>query len=174
MTVPDSDPLAGPSWRVAGRVCIDSATVVLGDPDAFLSWRASGARPPDDVVLDQTLAFLATGGDWDCPIEKGILGADVVAVRVEFYSDVANIAGWWDDVGELSLNTPRCVVVDPTWTIPAQAQSWPSQPPSKDADLLNDSGIVVGSIVNVPSGRYRVEVLNHPEQEPLGIRLRLV
>ena len=96
MKPPTTDPLAAVSWDVAGKVCIDSATVVLGDPAAFLSWRASGAWPPGNEVLDEKLAFMTLEGDWDCPVEKGMLGAEVVAVRVEFDPDVADTAGSWD------------------------------------------------------------------------------
>jgi hypothetical protein len=160
------------SWHTAGTVSIDSATVMLGDPEAFLSWKTSGA-PLQFEVFDETLVCLTTDGDWDCPVEIGLLGGAIVAVRVELYSDLANTEGRWESVGELSLKTPRCVVIDPMGELPAEARERLLQPSDEDTSLRSDRRFMSGALLSVPAGRYRVDFFDS-EGEPLGVRLHLL
>lgn len=97
-----ADPLGGATWHTSGWVVIDSASLLLGDLDAFLAWRAAGATRPREYVLDGKLAFFETSGDVDCPVEKGFIDDEVVAVRVELYSDLAATPGSWEAIGGLT------------------------------------------------------------------------
>jgi hypothetical protein len=170
------DALAGAGWRKAGMVSIDGATVVLGDPRAFLSWRAKGAPFPvahgRAWVLQEKLAFYITMDDLDCPVEKCFAGADVVAVRVEQVNDIAELAGSWSEIGKLSLDSPCCVVIDPTLPIPDQALELLRSSPTEDTDLCTATGHIVGALLIATAGSYLVEVFT-TEDETLGVRLRL-
>ena len=171
-----NDPLAAASWDRAGTVIIDSANVALGDPDTYLSWRASGSGHLDpDVgdatsVLEEKLVFFETVDDVDCPVEKGSFGDDVVAVRVELLSDVAELNGAWGVVGEVSLDRGRCLVVDPGTK--TDALQMLREPASSDIDLRSEAGYVIGCVLNVPAGRYLVEEFKSEDYGIEGIRLR--
>jgi len=170
------DALAGVEWRGAGMVSIDGATVVLGDPDAFLSWKANGAPFPvmheRAWVLEEKLAFYITMDDLDCPVEKGFAGADVVAVRVEQVNDIAELAGSWSEIGKLSLDSPCCVVIDPTLPIPDQALELLRSSPTEDTDLCTATGHIVGALLSATVGSYLVEVFSTAD-DTLGVRLRV-
>lgn len=167
-----SDPAADASWRTAGWVVIDSGTVLLGDPQAFLAWRDSGADMPDEYVLDDKIVFFVTMDDLDCPVEKGYVGDDVIAIRVELFNDVADTAGGWDVVGELVLGRPSCLVADPCWSPADDDRQLLAGSPTEDTDLRAESGVVVGCVLSIPIGRYLVEVFRSKEQDSLGVRLR--
>ena len=111
----------------SGKVSTHGATVVLGDPEAFLSRRAKGAPFPvvhDRAwVLEEKLAFYITMDDLDCPVEKAFAAAGVIAVRVEQVNDIAELDGSWSVIGKLSLDGSCCVVVDPTLLIPTRRWS---------------------------------------------------
>jgi hypothetical protein len=172
-----NDPLAGASWDRAGTVIVDSALVALGDPDTYLSWKASWSPylSPDigdaTSVLDEKLVFFETVDDVDCPVEKGSMDGDVVAVRVEILSDVAELNGAWGVVGEVSLDRGRCLVVDPR-TLPTRALQMLREPASSDIDLRTDAGYVIGCLLSVPAGRYLVEEFKSEDYGIEGVRLR--
>ena len=176
MSLPGMDALAGVDWRRAGMVSIGGATVVLGDPEAFLLWKAEGASFPvihqRAWVFEEKLAFYVTMDDLDCPVEKGFAGADVVAVRVEQVNDIAELVGSWVAVGKLTLASPRCVVVDPTLPIPDQAAELLRSFPTEDTDLCTAPGNIVGALLSATVGSYLVEVFT-TDDETLGVRLRL-
>ena len=170
------DALAGVDWRRAGMVSIEGATIVLGDPDAFLSWKAKGSPFPVTHgrvwVFEEKLAFYITMDDLDCPVEKGFAGADVVAVRVEQVNDIAELAGSWSEIGKLSLESPCCVVIDPTLPIPDQALELLRSSPTEDTDLCTARGHIVGALLSVNVGSYLVEVFSTAD-DTLGVRLRV-
>jgi hypothetical protein len=66
------------------------------------------------------------------------------------------------------------VTVDPTRALPAQARRLVAHPPAEDTDLRADSGIIVGSVLRIPVGRYRVEAFHSREYDTMGLRLRLL
>ena len=118
------------------------ATVVLGDPEAFLLRRAKGAPFPVIAlgVLEEKLAFYITMDDLDCPVEKAFAAAGVIAVRVEQVNDIAELDGPWSVIGMLSLDGSCCVVVDPTLLIPDQALELLRSSPNDDTDLCTATG----------------------------------
>ena len=169
------DALAGVDWRRAGTVSIDGATVVLGDPEAFLSWKARGAPFPvthGRAWVFEELAFYVTMDDFDCPVEKGFVGADVVAVRLEQVNDIAELDGSWSEIGKLSLDNPCCVVIDPTLPIPARALELLRSSPTEDTDLCAATGHIVGALLSATVGSYLVEVFSTAD-DTLGVRLRV-
>jgi hypothetical protein len=166
------DPLAHASWRTAGWVVIDSATVMLGDPRAFVAWRLSSEKMPDDEVIDGKIVFFATMSDQDCPVERGYVGEDPVAVRVELVNDVADVAGGWDVVGELVLDQSSCLVVDPGCWPTERDRELLAQLPAEDTDLRAATGVIVGSLLHMPAGRYSVEVFHSDDHDSLGVRLQ--
>jgi hypothetical protein len=171
----NTDPLAGVSWRTSGRVVIDSGSVALGDPETLLAMQSAGSQLGEDIVLDGSLACWETLDDVDCPVEKGLTGQEIVAVRIETVSDVAKIAGSWDAIGELRLDRPQCVVADPRSTPIAHALDGLGQLIDVDTDLRTAAGVTVGCVLHVPIGRYHVEVFNTEDgYNSLGIRLRRV
>ena len=170
------DAVDGVDWRMSGMVSIEGATVVLGDPDAFLSWRTKGAPFPVTYgrawVFDEKLAFYITMDDLDCPVEKGFVGADVVAVRLEQVNDIAELAGSWAEIGTLSLDSPCCVVLDPKMPIPDQALELLRSSPTEDTDLCTATGYILGALLSTTVGSYLVEIFS-TEDDTLGVRLRV-
>jgi len=170
------DDLAGIDWHRAGVVSIEGATVVLGDPEAFLTWKKKGTPFPATLkrawVFEEQLAFYITMDDLDCPIEKGFAGADIVAVRVELVNDIAELAGSWSEIGRISLGRPYCVVVDPTLPISDQAVELLRSSPIEDTDLCTGTGHIAGALLTSTVGSYRVEIFS-TANEILGVRLRL-
>ena len=176
MSLSSIDALAGVDWRMSGMVSIEGATIVLGDPDAFLSWKAKGSPIPVTHgrawVFEEKLAFYITMDDLDCPVEKGFAGADVVAIRVEQVNDIAELAGEWSEIGRLSLDSPRCVVLDPMMPIPDQAMELLRSFPTEDTDLCTATGYILGALLSTTAGSYLVEIFS-TEDDTLGVRLRL-
>lgn len=168
-----TDPLAEAAWRTAGYVVIDSATIVLGDFDAFLAWRADSSAMPGEDVLDSKLAFFETMDDLDCPVEQALVADQVVAIRVELVSDVADTTGSWVSVGAVVLDSGRCIVVDPRTAFVGPETKVPAQTAASDSDLRAKSGVIVGCVLKMPMGRYQVEVFRSEEHDELGVRLRL-
>jgi hypothetical protein len=166
------DPLADAGWTTAGWVVVDTATIALGDLDAYLAWKTNPVMP-DDYVFDGKLAFFATMDDNDYPVETGLIDDDIVAVRVEIVSDVADLSGSWHPVGDLVLDSPRCIVVDPRTAFIRHEPNRPARPPVRDADLRAQSAVAAGCELALPAGRYRVEVFHtDDEHDELGVRLR--
>ena len=77
------------------------------------------------------------------------------------------------EVGEITFDRPCCVVVDPTTGLTEQMLQQLRQPPAGDTDLSNEYGFVLGTILEVPIGMYRVEAYS-ADDDVLGVRLRLV
>jgi hypothetical protein len=165
------DPLADAAWRTAGWVVVDTATIALGDRDAFLEWRANPVIP-DEYVLNGKLVFFVTMDDNDYPVETGLIDDDIVGVRVEIVSDVADIPGSWHHVGELVLDSPHCIVVDPRTASIRHVTQRPARPTVRDAELCAQSGVVAGCELELPVGQYWVEVFRSDEHDELGVRLR--
>jgi hypothetical protein len=172
------DPLANMDWRTAGTVCIDGATIALGDPEALLSWRDAGGARELSIehrvgLVRSNLAYFITMDDLDCPVETCFAGGVVVGIRVEIVNDIADLSGAWMEVGEVFFNRPCCAVLDPTTGLTEPIIELLRQPPPEDTDLVYETGVVSGAVLKVPVGRYCVEAYS-AEGEVLGVRLRLV
>ena len=159
-------------------VCIDSATIALGDPEALLSWKDCGGTRELSIehpvgVVRSNLAYFITMDDLDCPVETCVSEGEVVGIRVEIVNDIADLSGAWMEVGEIFLDRPCCVVVDPTAGLTEPIIEQLRQPPPDGTDLVYETGVVSGVVLKVPVGRYCVEAYS-AEREVLGVRLRLV
>lgn len=117
------------------------------------------------------MVFFETVDDVDCPVEKGSFGDDVLAVRVELLSDVAELDGAWVVVGEVSLDRGTCLVGDPR-TLPTDPLQMLGDPASSDIDIRSEAGYVIGCVLSVPAGRYLVEEFKSDDFGIEGIRLR--
>jgi hypothetical protein len=122
-------------------------------------------------VVGNRLALLATIDDVDCPVEKAFIGQDVAAMRVETVSDLADTPGSWERVGELELDRPSLIVVDPGWTPTGNARRLLAHPPTEDTDLRTDGAIVIGCVLPMPVGRYVVATYKIADGYDLGVRL---
>ena len=139
------------TWTTVGTLSIDSGFCAFADI-SVLSDRIE-LPATDSPVVDLTpqgLGLIAcfTREDHDIPVEKN---EELPGARMEFVTDVEELAGSWERIGQLNLPSGRCVACDPYI-------------------FRNDFYRIE---FELPAGRYAVEVFRAlPDNDILGIRLK--
>jgi hypothetical protein len=104
-------------WEELGWIEIESATCALGDADVVDSEFAVDPNTPASSSVGQIqsapIVLCGTRADVALPVEvaRGP-HSEVLAVRLEFVTDLSEIDGDWKVVGEIPLGG-RCVALDP-------------------------------------------------------------
>lgn len=102
-----------PEWQYLGVVGIDAGTCAIWDRDSVAP--DFQVFYPDPAPALPVAFVRVVGDDIDGPIEvrSDPDAGDVVAVRIEFVNDIADLGDRWATIGELHLPSGHAVFADP-------------------------------------------------------------
>jgi hypothetical protein len=154
-----------PRWARSGFVNLQTATVAIGDPAAFVD-RGDVAGDASVGLDPRRITLFFTREDAEYPVERLILGSEVMGVRVEVVSDVADVAGAWTPMGVITVESPFVLVADPCHAKSAEMTWLLALATDEDVDFYPSNAI------RSRASSWSVEVfVSSADGDELGVRL---